>query len=210
MTELGPPPAKKLRKGAERLTTHKKIIKLAEKLAVPEEITLDEFESFGNTVGLALRKLNEKQQAISQKLISEIIFLAKMNRLTENTAIVCNQFVPLTSPSQAGMDLSSPSVLSDQSSSTSSYTFLLGAGDTARSPNSNSLPVSFGTQSLPLQMCSQSAHSSSINPGIVRLTEPSNIPQGYKPASGKTSYTDLDVDMVLKNYNNITTFLNIV
>ncbi|XP_049867006.1 uncharacterized protein LOC126367506 isoform X2 [Pectinophora gossypiella] len=47
-----------------------------------------ECESFGTTVGLQLKDLDRMQRAIAEKLISEIIFDGRLNRLTVNSKVM--------------------------------------------------------------------------------------------------------------------------
>lgn len=47
----------------------------------------EEWELLGKSIGLQLRKLKSRDLTIAQKLISDIIFYAKMGRLSEDTRI---------------------------------------------------------------------------------------------------------------------------
>ncbi|KAI5638555.1 alcohol dehydrogenase transcription factor myb/SANT-like domain-containing protein [Phthorimaea operculella] len=51
---------------------------------------MNEWESFGTTVGLQLKDVDPAQRMIAEKLISDVIFDARFNRLTVNSAIVHN------------------------------------------------------------------------------------------------------------------------
>lgn len=65
------------------------LIAAAEKLANSSESKFfDSWEAFGLSVGGDLRNLESKQQTIAQKLISDVIFLAKLGRLSEGTVVL--------------------------------------------------------------------------------------------------------------------------
>ncbi|KAL4721195.1 hypothetical protein ACJJTC_014432 [Scirpophaga incertulas] len=59
--------------------------KTTEKLLLKQE---EEWEVFGKSIGLQMKDLNKKQMIICQKIISDAIFLAKLNRLSEDSYIV--------------------------------------------------------------------------------------------------------------------------
>ncbi|XP_038206196.1 uncharacterized protein LOC119828170 [Zerene cesonia] len=49
----------------------------------------DEFESFGKMAAKSLRKLEHPQQSIALKLMSDVLYHAKMGRLNETSTVVC-------------------------------------------------------------------------------------------------------------------------
>lgn len=47
-----------------------------------------ESEAFGTAIGLQLKDLDPMQKTIAEKLISDVIFHARLNRLTVNSSII--------------------------------------------------------------------------------------------------------------------------
>lgn len=47
----------------------------------------DEWEMMGLSFGMQLRELDPEQQAISQKLMSDVLYYAKMKKLTHSSRI---------------------------------------------------------------------------------------------------------------------------
>ncbi|XP_014274672.1 uncharacterized protein [Halyomorpha halys] len=86
-TDFRPPPSKVLKQ--PEMSTEMQLIAAAEKLVNSTETKLmDSWESFGSSVGGDLRNLESKQQTIAQKLISDVIFLAKLGKLLEGAMVV--------------------------------------------------------------------------------------------------------------------------
>ncbi|KAL4711265.1 hypothetical protein ACJJTC_019106 [Scirpophaga incertulas] len=80
-----PVPIKKKKTILEKQNT---ILITAEKLLTMKE---EEWEVIGKSIGLQLRDLKRKELTIAQKLIADIIYYAKMGRITEDTHIVLGQ-----------------------------------------------------------------------------------------------------------------------
>ncbi|XP_049875451.1 uncharacterized protein LOC126373352 [Pectinophora gossypiella] len=49
----------------------------------------EEFEVYGRSIGFQLKDLNKRQLTIAQKVISDILFYAKLDQLTESSYVVC-------------------------------------------------------------------------------------------------------------------------
>ncbi|XP_045496131.1 uncharacterized protein LOC123694679 isoform X2 [Colias croceus] len=49
----------------------------------------DEFDSFGKMAAKSLRKLSHYQQSIALKLMSDVLYHAKMERLNETSTVIC-------------------------------------------------------------------------------------------------------------------------
>lgn len=49
-------------------------------------------ESYGRAIGLQLKDMNRTQQCIAEKLISELIFFGKMEKLTLQSSIALNSY----------------------------------------------------------------------------------------------------------------------
>ena len=104
------------------MSAQKQLIAAAEKLAnTPETGLMDSWEAFGLSVGGDLRKLESKQQTIAQKLISDVICLAKTGRLSEGSGVADPPIRLVTSSPSASSIMSPTSPLSNASVSLSPY-----------------------------------------------------------------------------------------
>jgi len=71
-------------------------------------------ESYGRAIGLQLKDMNRTQQCIAEKLISEVIFFGKMEKLTLQSSIALNSYAnsgnhPSASPSPSASSMSNSS-----------------------------------------------------------------------------------------------------
>lgn len=77
---------KRMRSETPIPSTPEKIINSSERLFPIKK--LEQWEVFGKYIGMQMKDLNDRQLAISQKIISDVIFYAKFNRLAEESYVV--------------------------------------------------------------------------------------------------------------------------
>lgn len=58
----------------------------------------DEYCIAGKRLGYQLKELEDQQRFIAEKLISDVMFYARMGKLTENSAVHCNNVSSLQVP----------------------------------------------------------------------------------------------------------------
>ncbi|CAG4950754.1 unnamed protein product [Colias eurytheme] len=85
--KLSPSTQKKNRKKNTATPIKMKIEKEKDSSAIKEED--DEFDSFGKMAAKSLRKLSHPQQSIALKLMSDVLYHAKMERLNETSTVIC-------------------------------------------------------------------------------------------------------------------------
>lgn len=78
----------------------------------------EEWEVYGRSIGFQIKELNKRQLMITQKIISDVIFYAKLNKLNESSYVVLNpsnqpKFTQFYSPSPLS-HYSSPSPSHEQ------------------------------------------------------------------------------------------------
>lgn len=52
----------------------------------------EEWEIYGRSIGFHVKDLNKRQKIIAQKIISDVLFHAKLDQLTESSCVVLNPF----------------------------------------------------------------------------------------------------------------------
>ncbi|KAH9642434.1 hypothetical protein HF086_007566 [Spodoptera exigua] len=82
-------------------TEHSRIF--AQPLSAPQTEEEDDCATFATNLKVQMRSINTEQKYIAQKLISDVMFLARTNRLTYNSSINSNlTYKTLTFPAKSG------------------------------------------------------------------------------------------------------------
>lgn len=105
VNDFRPPPPKASKR--KRINAHKQPTAFERSKKGSETGAMDSWEAFGLSVGGDLRNLESKQQVIAQKLISDVIFFAKMGRLLEGST-VADTPIRLVSSSPSVSSITSP------------------------------------------------------------------------------------------------------
>lgn len=63
------------------------LMDLAHKALTRDDTTEDKYQIFGKRIAYQFKELTEPQQTIAEKLISDVMFHAKLEKLTENSSV---------------------------------------------------------------------------------------------------------------------------
>uniref|UniRef100_A0A2A4JIA5 MADF domain-containing protein n=1 Tax=Heliothis virescens TaxID=7102 RepID=A0A2A4JIA5_HELVI len=105
-----PPPLKKRMKFTDARSDHQSSRIFAQSVPVPQTDFEDDCHTFAANLKVQMRELNKDQKYIAQKLISDVMFLARTNRLNFDSCVNSNLtyrtiYVPSKSDHLASPDL---------------------------------------------------------------------------------------------------------
>nr|XP_049707832.1 uncharacterized protein LOC126056943 isoform X1 [Helicoverpa armigera] len=108
------PPSKKRMKITDIRSEHQPSRIFAQSIPVPQTDIEDDCHTFAANIKVQMRELNKDQKFIAQKLISDVIFLARTNRLNFNSCVNSNLPYRVHVPSKSDHLVSTPDLVQNE------------------------------------------------------------------------------------------------